>query len=134
MILSRYYRFADIALDLCDQNKYEEGMLHKLVALVVSKNKILSVGYNSRKTHPSMHTRMQMLHAESDAISRLSDRDLIGSDIVVVRLRPSGFPGLAKPCSFCEQSLRDVGIRKVYYTHSVDYGDIIRLSCIDLRD
>lgn len=111
----RYQRFAKIALELAGETKH--SMTHSLVALVVSKNKVLSIGYNQPKTHPiSIETPMQMLHAELDALVRCADDDAEGAEVVVVRLKSSGRPGLSKPCGVCQKVLRRFGVRRVLYT------------------
>lgn len=115
---SRFRRFAKIALELALEIE-DTGVDHQLCALVVSKNRVLSVGYNSHKTHPiSLGTPMNQLHAEMHAVLQCSPEDLSGIDVVVARGRPSGKPGMAKPCSVCENILRRFGIRRVFYTIS----------------
>ena len=113
MAMSRYQRFAKAALELAAASEHD--MTHSLCALVVCKNRVLSVGYNQPKTHPiSIDTPMQQLHAEQDALLRCGSTE--GAEVVVVRARPSGKPGLAKPCSICEGILRRFGVRRVFYT------------------
>jgi len=113
--MCRYERFAKIALDLA--HEHDADVTHQLCALVVRRNHILAVGYNLPKTHPiSKDTTMQQLHAEMSAVLRCTPEELKGADIIVARCRPSGKPGLAKPCEICEGMLKDKGIRKVFYT------------------
>ncbi len=114
MIPKRYYRFANIALELAEKAQGE--MTYSLCALVVRKNKVISVGYNSRKTSPKMNNRMQMWHAEASALTRCPEGDLTGADLIVARIRRSGLPGLAKPCACCMGFIRHFGIRRVFYT------------------
>lgn len=124
-IPSRYYKFAKIAIDLAGES--DNDMTHSLCAMIVKRNRVLSIGYNSNKTNPIMDTRMQQLHAECDAIIRCHPDDLCGADIVVARTRSYMYPGLAKPCSFCQAMLTRCGVRKVYYTTNVnssEYEDI----------
>ena len=126
--VKRHQRFAKIALELAGETKH--SMTHSLVALVVSKNKVLSIGYNQPKTHPiSVDTPMQMLHAELDAIVRCADDDSDGAEIVVARLKSSGRPGLAKPCAACQKVLRRFGIRRVLYTTNSEDS-----SCPELKE
>ena len=130
MIPTRYYKFADIALQLAEEA--DNSMTHSLCALVVKKSRVISIGYNSRKTSPKMTTRMQMYHAEYHAILRCSESDLRGCDVVVARARSKGQAGLARPCSACEATLRERGIRRVIYTTNYDDSatsaiEIIRL-------
>lgn len=121
---SRYYKFARVALDLADASEHD--VTHALCALVVSKNQVLSVGYNQPKTHPiSAETAQQELHAEMHAILRCGSPQ--GADVIVARCRPSGKPGLAKPCHICEGILRRFGVRRVYYTMNSESVDDLQL-------
>lgn len=113
-IPNRYYRFAEIALQLADEKNNK--ITHRLCALIVKRNRVLAIGYNSNKTHPRSRTKMVSTHAEFDAILRCADDDIRGADLVVVRCKRSGLPGLAKPCHVCQNLIRKVGIRRVYYT------------------
>jgi tRNA(Arg) A34 adenosine deaminase TadA len=120
--LNRYQKFAKVALELAAEADHD--VTHQLCALVVLKNRVLSVGYNQPKTHTiSADTKMQQLHAEMHAIIRCPDEDLRGAEIVVARCRPSGNPGLAKPCPVCEGILRRSGVRRVIYTVSCETPD-----------
>lgn len=122
--MSRYERFAKIALALAAESEHD--VTHSLCALVVSKNKVLSVGYNQPKTHPiSADSKMQQLHAEMHALLKCGDAD--GADVVVARSKPSGKPGLAKPCDVCREILRRFGVRKVFYTTDSETPDDIQL-------
>jgi len=117
-IAARYYKFANIALQLAEEAN--NSMTHSLCAILVRKNKVLSVGYNSRKTSPRMATKMNMVHAELSAILRCPENDLRGCDIIVARARSEGRSGLARPCGRCQDILRRVGIRRVIYTTNFD--------------
>lgn len=128
MILQRHHRFAQIALNIA--RELDQEITHQLCAIIVRKNKILSVGYNSPKTHPIASTKMQQLHAEAHAIVRCPDNELKGAELIVVRARPSGFPGLAKPCDSCASLIRKVGIRKVFYTISTNNPTSYLMECI----
>ena len=122
--LSRYQRLARIALDLAAAS--DHGMTHSLCALVVYKNQVLSVGYNQPKTHPiSTGTPQQQLHAEMHALLRCGSTE--GTEVIVARCKPSGKPGLAKPCKICEDILRRFGVRRVFYTVNCETPDDIQL-------
>lgn len=120
MALTRYQRFAKIALELAAESEFD--MTHSLCALVVSKNEVLSIGYNQSKTHPiSEDTPQKQLHAEMHAVLRCAAPE--GTDVVVARSKPSGRPGLAKPCPACEGVLRRFGVRRVFYTVNCESAD-----------
>ena len=104
-----------IARDLAVAAHRDIDCYYQLCALVVKKNRVLSVGYNNPKTHPrASRTKMKQLHAEIDAIIRCDDP--MGAELIVVRARRDHMIGMAKPCVACEAMIRQVGIKKVYYT------------------
>lgn len=114
-MVSRHQRFAKIALELAREATHD--VTHQLCALVVCKNKVLSVGYNQPKTHTiSADTKMQQLHAEMHAILGCPEGAVDGAEVIVARIKPSGKPGLAKPCEVCEKILTRFGVRRVFYT------------------
>jgi deoxycytidylate deaminase len=104
---------------------------YKLAAAVVYKNRIVSIGVNSYKTHPIMmkfgkNDEALHLHAEVDALTRasrvLTSKQLSKSDLYVVRVkRPDKsskkwITGLAKPCPGCVRAIEHYGIKNVFWT------------------
>lgn len=91
---------------------------HRLGAVVVKGNRILSVGHNQLR--PSAITKTKTLHAEAAAILKLLKErrlhDLVGSDLYVTRFTKSGRIGMAMPCEACQELIASVGIANVYYT------------------
>tara|TARA_R100000008_G_scaffold40816_1_gene23443 strand:+ start:1977 stop:2324 length:348 start_codon:yes stop_codon:yes gene_type:complete len=84
-------------------------------AIYSKKGKLISSGWNKHKTHPKFGSFLfKNLHAEGDALIKAlkTRKSLKGSYIVVYRKRGNR----AKPCSCCENMLREAGIEKVYYT------------------
>ena len=118
-LVSRHQKFAKIALELAAAAEHD--VTHQLCALVVCKNKVLSVGYNQPKTHTiSADTAQQQLHAEMHAVLGCPEAAVEGAEVIVARSKPSGKPGLAKPCEVCEKILRRFGVRRVFYTTNSD--------------
>lgn len=93
---------------------------HRVGAVIVKGNRILSTGFN--KIRPSKELRTTTLHAEAAAILKLIKakrlHDLSGSDIYVTRFTKGGKVSMAKPCEHCSLLIRSVGIRNVFYTDS----------------
>ncbi len=117
-MIPRIQKFARAALELADA--VDSDVTHQLCSLVVKKNRVLSVGYNSPKTHPMSDTKMQQLHAEMHAVLKCPEGDLRGADVVVARARSEGKAGLARPCEVCQGILKRCGVRRVYYTTNWD--------------
>ena len=93
---------------------------HKLGAVIVKGGRILATGFNAMR--PSALLKTQTLHAEAAAVLKLLKEkrmhDLAGSEMYVSRFTKGGRVGLAKPCVHCEQLIRAVGIKRVWYTTS----------------
>jgi len=84
-------------------------------AIYDKKGKLISVGWNKRKTHPKYGSFIyNRIHAEGDALIKAlrSRKSLDGAYIVVYRKGGNR----AKPCPCCEAMLREAGIETVYYT------------------
>jgi deoxycytidylate deaminase len=92
-------------------------------AIYNRRGKLLSVGWNKRKTHvkQAMWAFMvgqplrQFLHAEIDALIKCRRGD--PHTIVVVRITSTGL-AMAKPCAVCARAIFDRDIKKIYWTNS----------------
>jgi len=108
-------RFFDVARKLSYKSNYKP---HKLGAIIVKGNKIIGMGFNKNRTHRRSNNKWKTLHAELDAILNAGREDLNGCDIYVYRETKTSQMALAKPCSFCFQLIKDVGIKNIYYSNS----------------
>lgn len=131
--------------------KINEGILHtlakvaaanpaqreKLAAAIVCRNKIISVGMNSMKSHPmaakyGKNEHAVYLHAEvaaiKNALREIAVDDFTKCDIYITRVKKEKpftnkyVWGLAKPCAGCERAIAEFGLKRVIYT--CDDGDI----------
>ncbi len=101
---------------------------YRLAAAIVYKNKIVSYGFNSRKSNPlqmkfGKTEHSVYLHAEIDAIKnalkKISPQQLSKSTLLVARSRCINgdvVHGLAKPCAGCQRAIVAFGIPNVFYT------------------
>jgi len=125
--------------------KVNEGILHTLAkiaeanddsnirfaAAVVYRNKIVSIGYNRRKSHPfqakfSKNPEAIFLHAEvhaiKNALRELTVEELKDTELYITRVKkPKAGDnhfvwGLAKPCCGCEREIAEFGIKRTVYT------------------
>lgn len=94
---------------------------HHLGAVLVKKNKIVSVGWNTCKTHPKSPHQFKTIHAEFMAILGVHPKDLQDAHIYVYRERKNGEPALAKPCETCYNLIQQVGIETVFYSDYNSY-------------
>lgn len=91
----------------------------KMGATITNKGKSYSTGTNKIKTHPtfanpSLHLKVS-IHAEIDCILK-SKSNVNGDTIYVYREDLEGRPKLARPCKDCIKSLKEFGIKRIYYT------------------
>lgn len=115
-------KFFDLARKLSKKSEHHQ---HHLGCVIVNGNKVIGLGFNKNKTHTKALTEFKTLHAEVSAIINADEEDLIGSEAYVYRETKLGKLGLSKPCSYCENMLRSVGISKVYYTSPEGYKEEI---------
>jgi len=100
----------------------------KLAACIVSKNQVVSFGFNRLKSHPfqkrfGKNSDAIFLHAETDAIlnalKSVDVDDLRKSTLYVCRVKKINKKfcwGLAKPCEGCTRAIATFNIRNVIYT------------------
>lgn len=128
MNLNRVKRYFALAKNASTFSTFHK---QKLGAVIVYKNRVLSVGWNMEKTMP-MQKRYNKYrhfntdispnraHAEMVALNRLiksySDEVDYSKCAIFVYRERLGKAGMARPCPACEAALRDVGIKNVYYT------------------
>jgi len=101
--------------------------------VAVYGHKIISSGYNSNKTNPAQK-RLNIhrfdvdtpatIHAEVACLLPLINRrDINFNDIslYVYREYKNGNPALSKPCPSCMALIRQLGIRRLYYSGDNSY-------------
>lgn len=121
--VNKYFSLAKNASKFSDFPKYQIG------AILVYKNKIISIGWNITKENPlqkkyneyrgfDTDTYKNCLHAEMMCIvkARKLDIDWSKVSIFVYREFKNGNLALAKPCLACMQAIKDCGIKNIYYT------------------
>lgn len=111
--------------ELCKRyaNK-SDHVQHRIGSCVVKKGKIVSFGWNQRKTHSKSLHPYRNLHAETHAILSTKE-DLTGASIYVFRENRQGRLACSKPCKYCEEMIRSKGIKKIYYTDYDAYREVL---------
>lgn len=105
-------KFFDLARKLAKCSNHPKC---KLGAVIVRKNRVISMGVNKLKTHPRSNNKYKTLHAEIAAIISADRKDLRGADIYVYRENIYGL-AMAKPCESCMLAIQEAGIKNIYYT------------------
>lgn len=101
-------------------------------AVAIYNNRILALGWNSSKTSSLQarynkergfdgYTYKSSMHAEMMIVNKIKYLDIDFSQVRIFVWRGIDKPRLSKPCAACEKALRDLGIRKVFYTGNDSY-------------
>lgn len=94
----------------------------KVGAVIFNKNIFVSSGHNYanrsiKKHHPKYRKTKYSIHAEVDAIIK-AKTDLKNKSIIVIRINNKNQFRLSRPCNFCIEYLKYVGIKRIYYSIS----------------
>ena len=101
-------------------------------AVAIYNNKILAIGWNSTQLS-SLQARYNRargfdgfafnssVHAEMMVVAKIKYLDIDFSQVRIFVWRGSNTPQISRPCAACEKALRDLGIRKVFYTGNNSY-------------
>lgn len=102
---------------LCEKLSYKSNhSQHRLGCVIVKKNRIVGLGFNSNKTSPHSPDKFKTIHAEFDAICGISPNDLKDSTAYILRIRKDGSYGMSKPCETCLLILKHCGVERICYT------------------
>lgn len=103
---------------------YQSEYKQRLGAAIFKGSKCIGLGFNKLKSHPRASQDYCSLHAEQDAIIstvRQYKDDLDGCSIYVYREHnKTKKPMLSKPCTICMDMIKNVKIKKVYYTDNTN--------------
>ena len=112
----RYFDLAKRAAMESTYGKLRHG------AVVVKGGSIVSFGFN-KSNHCQFGKRFRhrdrgdaTQHAEISAILGMPRSTTQGADLYVVRINNFCQWRMSKPCPMCEQAMRFVGIKRVFYT------------------
>lgn len=123
-----YFRAAKAVAELSDYPR------HKLGCVVVKGHKIISSGCNSKSRCHRVQAQLDIarfgpgspgkLHAEVDALLPLikNGTDLSHTTLYVYRQHKDGTLACARPCSSCQQLIKKMGIKRVFYTTEDGYA------------
>jgi deoxycytidylate deaminase len=92
------------------------------IAFIFKGNNILSIGVNSKKTHPQIkkygYQDFSRLHAELAAAIKFGKTDCRKYSLAVLRIDRNGEFNQSKPCECCSNMLNQLNFKNVYFTNS----------------
>lgn len=110
-------------------SEFSDFPQHKLGAVLIEKNRVVSVGFNSKKENPiqkhlnklrgyDVEKAHNSLHAEVYTLLKAKDLDIDWNktSLFIYRQHKDGRKALAKPCAACSQMIKQLGIKNIYYT------------------
>lgn len=124
-----YFKHAKRASMFSDDSRVKIG------AVLIYKHKILSIGFNTSKTHPLQENIdfnyfkcddcTGKLHAETMVLYPFyrNSTNLSGATIVTYREKKDGTLGNSRPCNRCLSLIKRLGIKKLMYTTDTGYAE-----------
>lgn len=128
LMTNKQKRFFNIAREVSLLSDFKKA---RIGAVVVDGNRIISTGCNSTKTSPVQDKYnkyrhfddgaycIPKVHAEIAALSPLLNNNSINwskTELYIYREHKDGGISCAKPCEACSALIRDLGIKRIYYT------------------
>jgi len=107
----------------------KSGMDHQHGAVIVIDNTVVATGFNRKYEHMC---HLKSIHAEVDALMNVKGRrrqQLGDAEMYVVRIGTQKMQcplKYSRPCCGCQKAIVKYGIRRVYYSTSCEYNDIIK--------
>lgn len=102
---------------IANQLKHLPESREKHFSFIIRRNKILSIGWDSYKTHP-LSAKFgywgEVTHAELSCLLNYNAPYQLNK-LTFVNVRVSG--GMAKPCANCMRLLKKYGVEEVWYTN-----------------
>jgi dCMP deaminase len=104
--------FLKLAKEASKKSDHEQ---HQIGTVIVKRNRVISSGYNSLKTHPRSPHQFKSTHSEFLAVLK-ADFNVKGAIVYVFRQQKSGLWSNSRPCKSCWQFLMDCGVKEVIYS------------------
>lgn len=111
--------------------------------IAVYKGHVLSVGYNTNRTHPlqkkyNKYRKMRSdgfepmpkLHAEISCLLQIKDLDIDFNKVklYIYRENKNGNLAICRPCPACMKLIDELGIKEIYYTTNGGFAFEERIS------
>ena len=96
---------------------------------ILKKNRLQKIGINNSKTHPEnlkykYYSKtgddirdMVGIHSELSAILKYGEEDCSDCVFVNIRIDKNGNLTMSKPCAGCQDLLKQIGYKKVFYSN-----------------
>ena len=112
----RLVRFRELAVRTAQVSDFPR---QKHGAVLFKGPRVYSLGFNTNRIvgwTKNFGVNYWSMHAELACLHGMSDRQLKGADLMVIRINAFGKPTLSKPCEKCFQMMALKNIRRCYYS------------------
>lgn len=121
-------------------NKHNADLRCRHFSFIMNKNKILSIGLNSLKTHPLnlkynyVNKNNQNIseivgtHSELSAVIKLGEEDCSGLTLVNTRINRNNMLDFSAPCSGCCDMINQLNFKNVYFSNAQGKFDKLNLT------
>ena len=123
----RYFEIARRAAHSSTYGNIKHG------AVLIKSGRILNISFN-KENFCSFGARFRKrtcgpatVHAEIGAILGMAKKLTEGADIYVVRVGKNDNFQMSKPCDMCQEVMKFVGIRRVFYTSQSGGFEMLKL-------
>lgn len=124
----KFKKIVEISQALAGKYPYEKRCKH--FTFIYEKNKLISIGINSPKTHPKNlkfnyinkqnHKISEIIgtHSEMNAVIKLPPKNEFQNlTLINTRINRNGELDYCKPCNGCTDMIFRLGINKVFYVN-----------------
>ena len=116
-----------LAIEESEKSTYKQ----RIGCVIFKGSRILSSGHNdirSSRIIDKYKIFKNALHAEQAAVLKVKEwHKLKGASIIVIKTtKPFGLLKMAKPCPMCQELLRHVCIKNIYYSN--EFGEIVKMN------
>lgn len=122
----------DSFIKLAIREAYSSSSKFRLGAVLTKRNHVISTACNNmNKTHPIQAKASKLpftigIHAEVRCCIGMPFCDLDNSTLYVARILRNGHTAISKPCNSCYSYLREVGVKRVFFTtNTLDIGEMV---------
>ncbi len=122
-------RYLGEAVSLSSKSDFTQ---FKIGSILVNKGKIISSGYNKKKSHPMQYKLNQhreehkrnrnFIHAEFDSLNGLNEEFCNNSILFLGRTDRNGNPAICRPCQGCMFLIRQLSIDTIVYSTNIGYN------------
>jgi deoxycytidylate deaminase len=99
----------------------DTGIRCRHFAFILHKNRVVSIGRNSKKSHPINrkygYFEGSGIHAEACAVIKSGKVDHSKNILVTFRIDRNEKVAMGKPCKHCQKLLGDVIFKEIYYSN-----------------